>query len=156
MDEAWPKDTPDQMMFQGRLVSGALITAHMRGGRNFPGAPGMEWRIYGKTGEIRVVCPGHFLHMGFPGPESKVDRFTYPGDGDYFMDMKFEVHDFGTGNVEKVVLKKDEWDELRRESQNSARIWEAFAKGEEGEYATFEDALKRQIFLEKIIEGLDV
>ncbi|RDW71653.1 hypothetical protein BP5796_07687 [Coleophoma crateriformis] len=154
--EAFPKDTPDQIMLQGRLVSGALISVHMRGGRNFPGAPGMEWRIYGSTGEIRVVCPGHFLHMGFPKdtPDKTTEKFTYPGDGEFFMDMKFEVHDFATGEVEAIEIDQDEWDDLRREAQNPARVYEAYRKGDMRYYATFEEALERQKFIDKIMEGL--
>jgi hypothetical protein len=155
--EAFPKDTPDQIMVQGRLESGAVISAHMRGGRNFPGAPGMEWRIYGRTGEIRVVCPGHFLHMGFPNDtaDKKVEKFTFPGDGDFFMDMKFELHDFATGQVEAIKIDSDEWDALRREAQNPARVYEAYRKGDMEYYATFEEALKMHRFIDTIMKGLD-
>lgn len=38
----------------------------LRGGKPFKDTPGLEWRIYGETGEIRVTAGGHYFKSGTP------------------------------------------------------------------------------------------
>ncbi|KAF3389834.1 Galactose/lactose metabolism regulatory protein GAL80 [Talaromyces pinophilus] len=47
------KTTPDHVMIQGMLNSGAVLSATIRGGAPFKGSPGLEWSIYGEKGEIK-------------------------------------------------------------------------------------------------------
>merc|ERR1711939_505455 len=55
-EETYEKDTPDQMLLQGRLARSpeAVFSFHLRAGDRFIGAPGSVWRIYGPKGELVV------------------------------------------------------------------------------------------------------
>jgi hypothetical protein len=37
----------------------------LRGGLMPKNAPGLDWRIYGETGEIRITATGPFLQVGY-------------------------------------------------------------------------------------------
>jgi hypothetical protein len=63
-------------MLQGTLESGALISAHLQGGKAFPDTPGLGLRIDGKNGGIRDVAPGVFPHMGFPETKITIHDMT--------------------------------------------------------------------------------
>lgn len=128
-----PRTSHDQIMLQGHLENGALFSFHMRGGMPFPGMPGLEWRIYGETGEIRVTTPSANLHFG--GPEHTV-----------------QVHDHKTNEVEGVELPQSEYDKEDPPwpSRGPARYYDAFAAGKEELYATWEDAVKRHRLIEEM------
>ncbi|KAE8391620.1 hypothetical protein BDV23DRAFT_171572 [Aspergillus alliaceus] len=57
------KTTPDHVMIQGSLKSGAVLSAMIRGGAPFKGSPGLEWSIYGEKGEIRITGPSAFIEI---------------------------------------------------------------------------------------------
>jgi len=104
------KTTPDQVMVQGELTTGAFVSSHFRGGNPYPGGPGLLWHVYGERGEIRITCDDAFVRVG-----------SY--------DPKVTISDHATRVVEAIELPEDEMEELPRESKNTARLYEAFAKG---------------------------
>lgn len=55
-EELFEKDTPDQILVQGRLQRKpeAVLSFHLRAGDRFKGGPGSVWRIYGTKGELVV------------------------------------------------------------------------------------------------------
>ncbi|KAL0255001.1 transcription regulator gal80 [Diplodia seriata] len=133
--ETITRDTADQVLIQGRLASGALISYHLRGGQEVPGSPASVWTIYGSTGEIRVTTGSGSIHIGEPG-------------------QKLQVHNQKTGEVETISFAaEDEWDqkEYPWPSRNIARLYEAFAEeGREHEYADWDEAIVRHRLIDEL------
>ncbi|PBP17460.1 oxidoreductase [Diplocarpon rosae] len=120
----------------------AYVTPHFHAiageERAFRGLPGLEWRIYGETGEIRVSSSGPFLNIGYD-------------------DQKIEIFDFASDSVVEVAVEKDEFDALRDNekawelpSRNVGRIYKAFAQGQDT--CTFEDAVERHALIEELYQ----
>lgn len=131
------KDTPDQVLVQGTLTSGAVLSFHIRGGSAFPSAPKFQWRIYGEKGEIEITATGALLNVGYD-------------------DEKILLHDQISGEVETVEVEKDEWDELPRPARNIGRLYETYWKGEGGsDVVDFEGAVKRHALIEDLYEHWD-
>ena len=129
------RDTPDQIMLQGYLKGGAVLSVHQRGGSPFKGEPGLRWRIYGESGEIEVTSGGSFLQVGYP-------------------DMTIKLHDHKTDEIQTVDwATNDEWDQLPLPAKNIARLYEAFAEGDQTNYADWEQAVGRHKLLEKMEES---
>jgi len=55
-EELYDKNTPDQILLQGRLDRNppAVFSFHLRAGDRFINNPGSTWRIYGTKGELAV------------------------------------------------------------------------------------------------------
>lgn len=123
----------DQIAIQGHLEDGAVFSFHMRGGHPFPNTPGLDWRIYGEKGEIRVTAPSANLHFGGPG-------------------HTIQVHHHESNSVEDIKIPRDSWDEkdLPYTARAPARVYEAFADGREDQYATWEDALRRHRLVDEM------
>jgi len=122
------KDAPDHILVQGTLVSGAVISISMRGGKGFTGFPGLVWRIYGEKGEILVTGTG-------------------PSFGTGVKDASVKVYDNEKDTVDEIELAEDSED-LPLPARYVARLYDAFANG--GEYPTFEDALERHRLIDKV------
>jgi hypothetical protein len=118
----------DQLLLHGTLASGAVISVHMRGGKPFKDLPGLEWRIYGETGEIRVL-----------GPSAHVQMFGVDS---------ISVHDFAADTVEEVDVGKAAGD-LGNVSRVYEAIAEKVAKGEgyEGVLSDFGSAVQVHEFI---------
>jgi predicted dehydrogenase len=123
-------------MTHGFFESGAAFSFSLRGGPPFKDTPGLEWRIYGEDGEIRLAAPGGLIQIGYP-------------------DIKISVHDFANGKneVTEVELDVDHLDRLVVPTRNVGRVYEAIAAGETGEadvVCTFENAVERHRYVEEI------
>lgn len=128
--ENFEKNADDTIFVSGVLSTGVPVSMTLRAGKPFKGTPGLDWRIYGQTGEIRITASGPFLQVGYP-------------------DMKIEVHHFKDDSLEVVDIPKDWLDELGGwGSANVGRVYEALEKGEIN--CTFEDAVARHEFIEEI------
>lgn len=119
----------DHLLLTGRLANGALFSYTLRSGPQFPSLPGVDWRIYGETGEIRISAASIMaVHVGDP-------------------EVKVEVFDFESQKVEKIEVQGDEWDgKLPLFGRSVGRAYEALSKGEV--VCTFEDAVEKHRFLE--------
>jgi predicted dehydrogenase len=125
-----PNTVPDQIMLHGLVApSNAPVSIHFRGGKPFPGSPGIDWRIQGDKGELRLTSPSCSLNVGRP-------------------DTKIEWYDVGKETVEVLVPNKDVWDDLPTPAHNIARQYEAYRKGDW--HPDFEWAVKRHMMLEEI------
>ncbi|RMJ22162.1 hypothetical protein PHISP_06969 [Aspergillus sp. HF37] len=124
------KTTPDHIIIQGTLKSGAVLSAAIRGGAPFKGTPGLVWNIYGEEGEIRITGPSAFI--GIVGTTS------------------FELHNFDTDNVEDIALKEGTFVQMGPINRNIARVYEAIAAGDHSVLCDFEDAVSRQEFIQEI------
>jgi predicted dehydrogenase len=132
----------DQIVLQGILKNGAVFSYHLRGGMPFPGTPGIQWRVYGETGEIRMTAPSASISFGGP-------------------DHKIEVHDHASDSVEEVVIPKDKFDEeeLSLAARAPARVYEAFAEslkkddaGPSNLFGTWDDAVERHRLIDRWYE----
>lgn len=135
-EEDFAKDTPDQMMLQGRLKRNppALFSFHLRGGDKFIGQPGSVWRVYGKKAELQMAFSG-------AGPQIGVAEWL-------------RISDFEKGEVEEVKIDEggEEWTGLPVQGQNIGRLYEAYAKG--GQFADWELAVKRHEMIDGFYEGI--
>ena len=125
------KTAVDTIMIHGTLASGAVLSASIVGGPPFKGTPGLEWRILGERGEIRVTGPS--THIQLAGCTS------------------IDVHDLESGAVESVELCDDLAEELKGAWKgNVAREYEALAAGGSEVLCSFEGAVKRHELIEEI------
>ncbi|PCG91585.1 Hypothetical protein PENO1_093020 [Penicillium occitanis (nom. inval.)] len=124
------KTTPDHVMIQGMLNSGAVLSATIRGGAPFKGSPGLEWSIYGEKGEIRITGPSAFIEI--VGTTS------------------IQLHDFTTDEVVELQLKNRTSAPMDSKTRNVARIYEAIAVGANRLLCDFEGAVKRHQFIEEV------
>ncbi|ETN37987.1 uncharacterized protein HMPREF1541_07610 [Cyphellophora europaea CBS 101466] len=134
-EETYEKDTPDQMLLQGRLARSpeAVFSFHLRAGDRFIGAPGSVWRIYGTKGELVV-------EFASAGPQ--IGGAT-----------SFRFSNAETGKVEEIEVAEggDEWTGLPTQGQNIGRLFEAFAAGRE--YGDWDLALKRHQLIDEFWAG---
>ena len=125
----YTKDTEDTMFLIGTLSTGVRISFSHRGGSPFKGAPGLDWHIYGQTGEIHVTADGPYLPVGEKN-------------------MKIQVQNFEKGTVEEVLIPKDELDDLGIVTSNVGRAYNALKRGELN--CSFEDAVERHEFIAEL------
>ncbi|KAF2774036.1 NAD(P)-binding protein [Teratosphaeria nubilosa] len=133
--EDFSKTSPDQIMLQGHLQGGGMISVHQRGGGPFKDTPGLVWRIYGQKGEIEVTSDGSFLQIGYAN-------------------MTIKLHDHEKDTVETIDWAvKDAEASLPQPAQNVGRMYEVFADGRTDGYADWSQAVQRHLLLEKIEES---
>ncbi|KAH7354840.1 NAD-binding Rossmann fold oxidoreductase family protein [Rhexocercosporidium sp. MPI-PUGE-AT-0058] len=134
VEDKHPITSDDTIFLNGTLSTGIPLSFSLRGGKPFKDTPGLEWRIYGETGEIRVTSSGPFLNVGYE-------------------DVKIAVFDFEGKEgeeVEVVEVEKDEFDgkEWGMASRNVGRLYRELAEGKIN--CSFEDAVERH----ELIEGM--
>jgi len=125
LDANFEKTSDDTIFFHGYLTSGVPFSFTLRGGAPFKGTPGLDWRIYGEKGEIRVTAGGPFIQAGLP-------------------DVKVQLHDFESDTVNDVKIEEDEFDEEGKYSmyaRNVGRLYKGLAEGKV--ICSFEDAVER-------------
>ncbi|KAE9376596.1 NAD(P)-binding protein [Stipitochalara longipes BDJ] len=134
--EVRKNDVPTQVIFDAILDSGVILTYKLHTSANTsPFAeppkrktrlPGLDWRIFGSKGEIRVT--------GYTKWSLNVDD----------------------GEVVTVDVGRDEFEHLPVPARNIARLYEAFASGKSGEkdevewYPDFEYALRKHEVIEEM------
>ena len=135
-EEMYDKDTPDQILLQGRLDRDppAVFSFHLRAGDRFIGSPGSIWRIYGTKGELAV----EFASAGPQIGQASSFRFS----------------NSETGKVEEISADEggEEWTSLPTQGQNIGRLYESYAEGRESEYGDWELAVKRHELLDEFWE----
>jgi len=126
------KTADDTLHLVGTLKNGIPISFCLNGaGKPFKGVPGLEWRIYGEKGELRITAAKPFLPIGDD-------------------EMKIELYDFATDSVEVVEIPVDEMDTFHWVTRNVARLYRGLAKGEVN--CSFEDAVERHEFLAELFK----
>ena len=135
-EEMYDKDTPDQILLQGRLDRDppAAFSFHLRAGDRFIGSPGSIWRIYGTKGELAV----EFASAGPQIGQASSFRFS----------------NSETGEVEEISVEGggEEWTKLPTQGQNIGRLYEAYAEGKAEEYGDWGLAVKRHELLDEFWE----
>lgn len=136
------KTSPDTILVQGTLSSGAAasVTFCTTAGPTIDGV-GFRWLITGTDGEIEVTAPEaqwQMAKIGSPGFSLRARI----GKGSEVKTIEIEE------GLEEAQAVKD----LSHPGPNTARIYEAYFNGDEGSYATFENALETQKLLDWIKE----
>lgn len=108
------KSAPDQIMVQGELASGGVVSIHMHGG---PSASGARWLILGEKGEIDLRAPILIPWINTP--------------------FSWEVTIKDVDGVTKEDIKEDGAGQVAVN-----RLWDAYLKGEKGTWPDFEHALE--------------
>ena len=138
VDPSFPNSVHDHIFVQGELVEGIPFTFQMRGGPAFKNTPGLDWRVYGSKGEIRITSmPGH-IWMGC-GTQVQVYRFDTEKVEDIDLSKVFDETDPGSG--------------FEAPADNVARLYDAFAKGESDKYLDFEKSLQWARFIDDLYEN---
>ncbi|KAF2012222.1 NAD-P-binding protein [Aaosphaeria arxii CBS 175.79] len=127
------RSSHDQVLIQGRLESGAVMSYHLRGGPAWAGKEGSKWSIYGTKGQIELKGGNSHLHLSDD-------------------DVSIEVFDHESKEVEKVVVEKDRHSSEVLYSRNVARLYESYANGKGKEHGvfSFDDAVKRHQFIDEV------
>lgn len=129
--ELYDKDTPDQILLQGRLDRNppAVFSFHLRAGDRFIDGPGSTWRIYGTKGELAV-------EFASAGPQMAGA-------------VSFRFSNADKGEVEDIAVDEGgpEWTTLPTQGQNIGRLYEAYAGGRP--YADFDLAVKRHELIDE-------
>ncbi|TVY36898.1 Galactose/lactose metabolism regulatory protein [Lachnellula subtilissima] len=130
-----PKTSDDTIFLTGTLASSVPISVSLRGGAPFKGQPGLDWRIAGSEGEIRITASGPFLQIGSP-------------------DMKIEVHDHASDELKEVGWE-EEFAALELPARNVASVYKELKAGRIN--CTFEDAVERHRFIKEVYRdsGID-
>ncbi|PVH73228.1 NAD-P-binding protein [Cadophora sp. DSE1049] len=141
VEEVHRKTSDDTIFLHGTLSNDSIpVSFALRGGMPFPSTPGLEWRIYGEEGEVRVTAAGIFLQIGYA-------------------DMKIQVAKFG-GVVEEVQVKGDEFDAegYGLVSKNVGRIYRCLERGEREGLCGFDDAVQRHELIDEMYRenGIEV
>lgn len=136
-------DVPDLIFITGTLPAsetvqpGAGFSFRYRRSPRFKGDQVLVWTVNGEKGEIRVTAP---------------KTSSFHGD----QEVTIETHDFATGEVENVEWQWEKWQEaLPLPARSIGLVYEAFARGDESGYPSFEHALKRQQQLETVLSKWD-
>lgn len=139
VNPAYPVTSPDHILVQGVLASGAVASfAFRKPPSTAVDDVGFRWLITGTKGEIEVTVPE--MNWQFADPR-----------------MKLRIKKVGEETAREVDYVAGQEDE-RTAGQihvalNTARSYDAFAKGDETRFATFESALATHELLQRIVES---
>ncbi|TVY48649.1 Galactose/lactose metabolism regulatory protein [Lachnellula occidentalis] len=136
LNPAFPKTSDDTIFLTGTLSPNSIpISLSLRGGTPFKGQPGLDWRIAGSTGELRITAGGPFLQIGFD-------------------DMKIELHEFASDEVREVKWE-EEFEALGIPARNVASVYKELRAGRNN--CTFEDAVERHRLIKEVYadSGID-
>lgn len=132
IQENYDITAPDTILLQGVLENGGVASVTMRTSTNTVDNTGFRWIISGTKGELELTSDPGIFHWGPTG-------------------LKLKLREFG-GEAKEIDFNPGEPEHVSQVSymgQNVARVYEAYAKGEEDGYATLDDSLKVHRVLEK-------
>ncbi|OIW26690.1 oxidoreductase family protein [Coniochaeta ligniaria NRRL 30616] len=136
VNPAYPRTSPDHILVQGTLSSGAVASIIFRKPKSAVDNTGFRWIITGTKGEMEITTKETSWQMADPDMKLRVKVGTETEARD--VDYKGHADD-GLSNLEPVAL-------------NTARSYVAFAEDDRTRYATFESALKTHRLLDRIAE----
>ncbi len=138
VNPAYERTSPDHILVQGTLSSGAVASIIFRKPKSAVDGVGFRWIITGTKGEIEITTKEAMTwQMADPsmklrvkvGSESEAREVDYKGEADDRLSA-----------LEPVAL-------------NTARSYVAFAEDDQSRYATFASALKTHKLLERIAKS---
>ncbi|EED16417.1 oxidoreductase, putative [Talaromyces stipitatus ATCC 10500] len=134
IDPAYKATAPEYILVQGVLESGAVASINVRSTPTSVDEAGFRWIISGSEGEIEFTSPAGGYIQG-SGPNCKVLLRKWKG------------------GMEEVDLRRDEPAHVTNVLEfgiNTARLYEAFATGDEDGYPSIESARKVHHLIERI------
>ncbi|CAG9978544.1 unnamed protein product [Clonostachys byssicola] len=137
LTEPLKKNTPDHVLVQGRLKSGAMASIAYRWCylQEAVGDVGIRWIVSGTEGELELTTDQGSWQMNFPNRKLKLRLRGKPEE-----DVDFSVANAGfVQNMEYF-------------GQNSGRILDAFANGDQTVYADFSSATQTHKLLDEILK----
>lgn len=136
-----PRTSHNQFALHGQLSCGAVVSYHLRGGPAFANTSGHIWRIYGTEGEVQITGPNSYLQIADD-------------------DIKIEVFDHKSGEVEEVKVEKDAFsgEEYPLFARNIARLYEGFADGKRENEGVlgWDAAVERHRFIGEVYRKAEV
>ena len=158
------KDTPDQIMLQGRLspipistpssltpIPSPLLTFHLRAGSRAASTPGATWRIYGTLGELVVEFASAGPQIG-QAKRIQLHHFSPPTEGTGAgAETKTATHVEDIDVDERGGEGEVEWTDIPVSGQNIGRLYEAFALGRE--VPGWDVAVKRHELIDEFWAG---
>jgi predicted dehydrogenase len=135
------RDIPDHILVQGRLRSGAMASIAWRWAELNEAADdvGLRWIITGTKGEVVITTDQSHWNMGSANRKLVVKLHRSEAYED-----DFDGEDFGFAkSIPPMGI-------------NTALALDAFAKGDKGGYADFEDALEVHKTLDEIIQKAEM
>lgn len=136
IDPAHPKTSPDHILVQGILKSGAAASIVFRRVSSAIDDEGIRWLITGSEGEIEIIIPGIGTHAQMANPGRTLRLRS------------------GGGKTQNVSFDQSEPEYISSVphiGSNTARLYKGFAENAGG-YADFESALKTYELLERIVQ----
>ncbi|KAI8721569.1 GFO-IDH-MocA domain-containing protein [Fusarium sp. LHS14.1] len=136
VEPAHPKTSPDHILVQGGLKSGAAASIVFRRVSSAIDDEGIRWLITGSEGEIEVIVPGIGTHAQMANPGRTLRLRS------------------GGGKAQNVSFDQPEPEYISSVphiGSNTARLYRGFAENAGG-YADFESALKTYELLERIVQ----
>lgn len=134
--ETIESDTPDEVMLQGRFLSGALLSYHLKGGKPFPGEPALRWHIVGDKGEVMITNPVGAMDIVFAGAK-----------------VMFREH--GSDEATEISVPEDEMSKTAHPVQGVARLYEAYADGQKNRYPDWTVGMKRHALMDELFQRWD-
>lgn len=131
----YPKSAPDHIFVQGVLEGGAVASLSFRSVPSAVDRTGFRWLISGTKGEIEVTTP----ELGWQLRSSEASLKVRVGK-----DEEIENVDLSADPTSTVVPFP---------GSNTAGLYDAFARGDSSQYATFEDAVKNHHLLDRILQS---
>jgi predicted dehydrogenase len=139
--ETVKSDVPDLISVTASLKGekyiqeGASLFISFRRGPPFPGEPHLTWTIHGEKGEIKFTAEGGTT------PRTIASK-----------PVNITLHDFFTKQVQVIEWSWESWClELPTAARGVARLYEAYARGDDTAYFNIQHALKRHEQLESIL-----
>lgn len=134
VDAEYPVTAPDNILLQGLLDNGAVASVAFRTSRSAIDDIGFRWIISGTKGEIELTTtPGV---MQFLSPGSQVRIRTWGNEA----------------RVVELVADSEHVAKVTAPGTNVARLWEAFATGNEDGYPSIEDTVRTHELLETMLK----
>ncbi|KUL87947.1 hypothetical protein ZTR_03943 [Talaromyces verruculosus] len=134
VDPAYKVTAPEFIFVQGVLESGAAASINVRSTPASADEAGFRWLISGSEGEIVFTSPaGGYVQGSMPDAKVLLRKWK--------------------GETEEVKWKKDEPAHVTNVLEfgiNTARLYEAFATGDEDGYASIESARKVHHLIERV------
>ncbi|KAJ6145561.1 hypothetical protein N7470_009456 [Penicillium chermesinum] len=134
VQENYPRTAPDHLLVQGTLENGALASISVRATEEAVDDVGFCWVITGTKGELELTRP--------PGSWQ-----TGPPEGTLRLRVgknAAEAIDFSTIHSSDVATT---------EEPNMAAVYDAFAKGQDDRFSTFESSLRVHKLLDRIVQA---
>ncbi|KAF3014412.1 hypothetical protein E8E14_005481 [Neopestalotiopsis sp. 37M] len=135
-----PKSSPDHILVQGTLLSGAVASMSLRKPKAAADDVGFRWIITGTDGELVLTAPERHWQFGVHGKSSDWSLRLKKGKDSVSQEISLNDLDASPASL------------VQQPGTNTARLYQSFAGGQ-GLEATFESATKTHQLLGKIAKS---